>query len=160
MLDSIGWIVTRVIMEEADHGNDDLAARMRLAFFGGPTGARALFDSMARLPDLKVDRLFDVALLLHSKFQQACAMPLSVESSDEFLRLYLEVCVEEKRLDLEKQKLAFRMQRWSQRCELSRAREMRLRDGVPPARETGSQDGVSEAEPVTLGIAVVTDSAA
>lgn len=122
MLSASHWIVEHVIVREADAGRDDLAARMRLAYFLGPDTARALIEARINLPTDPARQLTDAALLLHAKFLQAVEMPLTPEQSIEFIKLFTELRREEQRIQLEREKLAFRMKRWLQRCELHSAR--------------------------------------
>jgi len=91
MLKSGAWIVTKVIMLEADRGHDDLAAQMRLAFYGGPYAAMALIDSKIDMPSEPAERLQAADLLLHAKFIQAIEMPLSPEQFLDFTKLYADL---------------------------------------------------------------------
>jgi hypothetical protein len=111
-----------VIAREADAGRDDVAAQLRMAYFSGPYVAKALIEAKLRLPSEPAQQLADEALLLHAKFVQAAEMPLNAEQSVEFMRLTAEIRRDEQRIQLEREKLAFRMQRWMQRLELAQAR--------------------------------------
>lgn len=122
MLSAPSWIVSKVIGAEADAGRDDVAAQLRVAYFSGAYVAQELIDARLRLPTELAQQLADSATLLHAKFVQASEMPLSPEQAVELMRLVAEIRRDEKLLQLERDKLAFRIQRWTQRYELAQAR--------------------------------------
>ena len=122
MLSAPSWIVSKVIAVEADAGRDDVAAQLRMAYFCGAYVAQELIDARLRLPTEPAQQLADSAMLLHAKFVQASEMPLSPEQSVEFMRLVAEIRRDEQLLRLERDKLAFRIQRWTQRYELAQTR--------------------------------------
>jgi outer membrane PBP1 activator LpoA protein len=93
---------------------------MRLAYFGGPFAAKALIGAQEHLPTAQVEQMHDAALLLHAKFQQAIAMPMNAAQLGEFLQLWADIQIGQQRLQLDREKLSFRMQRWAQRTELRR----------------------------------------
>jgi len=136
LLTATQWIVTRVISSEADAGRDDVAARLRMAYFGGPYAAKALIEAKLRLPTEPAQRLFDASTLLHAKFVQAIEMPLTPETSIEFIRLNAKILRDEQHLQLEREKLTFRMQRWVQRYELAQTRA-----SEPQVRTDAAVDG-------------------
>jgi hypothetical protein len=115
------WI-SGVIAEVADRGHDDLAARMRTCYFGGPNAARALLNARIGLPVTAVARLATASILLHSKLMQAAEMPLDASQTLEFRKLASEIHFDEQRLQLEREKLTARMLRWAQHRELAQAR--------------------------------------
>ena len=115
------WI-SGVIAEIADRGHDDLAARMRMCYFGGSDAARALLNARTGLPVTAVARLAAASILLHSKLMQAAEMPLDQNQTLEFRELASEIHIEEQRLQFEREKLTARMLRWGQHRELARAR--------------------------------------
>jgi hypothetical protein len=135
MLAAEHWIVARVITPEGDAGRDDVAARLRVAYFGGPYAAKSLLEARQRLPSDPSQQLADAALLLHAKAIQATEMPLSPDQSLEYLKLMTEMRHSEQLLQLERRKLAFRQQRWTQRYELALARR-----GIVPATTPGAAD--------------------
>lgn len=115
-------IVAQVIAPEADAGRDAEAAQMRTAYFGGPFAALALVESKHRLPGTEAERLADAAIVLHAKFVQVSEMPLRSAQATTWLESYLLIRQEEARLQLERDKLSFRMQRWRERLDLERRR--------------------------------------
>ena len=116
------WIVHHVISAEADRGNDGLAAHLRVAYFGGACAARALLDAATGLPVESAERLAAATLLLHAKTLQVLEMPLDEKGSLEVLRLASEFNLEQERIELEREKLAARMQRWAEHRNLAQAR--------------------------------------
>lgn len=131
MLKTAPWIVARVIDREADAGRDEVAAQLRAAYSYGPYVAKKLIEAKLRLPTEPAEQFAIAALLLHAKFVQAAEMPLTSEQSIEFMKLTAEIRRDEKLLELEREKLAFRMQRWAQRLELVQTR----RAAEPPEPE-------------------------
>jgi hypothetical protein len=83
-----------------------LAAKLKLAYFGGPIMARAILDARVRLPVEESDRLFDREILLHVKMQEALEAPLEEGERIEFLKLYLQYDINRRRLELDKKKFA------------------------------------------------------
>lgn len=139
LLSSPQWIVAHVIVPEAEAGRDDLAARLRVAYFGGPSAAKTLVEAKFRLPTEPARQLADASMLLYAKFVQAIEMPLTPEQSVEFLRLTTENYREEQRLRLERDKLAFRMRRWTQRLELAQSRRTDPHETSPSVVEAGEE---------------------
>jgi hypothetical protein len=139
MLTASHWIVQRVIHREADAGRDDLAAKLRMSYFHGAYAAKALIEARTTLPMDAARQLADAAVLLHAKFLQAVEMPLAPEQTIEFLKLTAEI---------RREKLTFRMQRWTQRCEMNRARSEKNGDASNSANGKGStaQDVMTAAE--------------
>lgn len=101
-LDGSDWVVGHVIIPEIRAGAFDLAAKLKLAFFGGPIMARAILDARVRLPFEESDRLFDREILLHVKMQEALEAPLEETERIEFLRLCLQYDINRRRLELDK----------------------------------------------------------
>lgn len=106
-LDASGWVVGQVIIPEIRAGSLDLAAKLRLAFFGGPVMARAILDARVRAPFESADRLFDREVLLHLKLQEALEAPLGEGERIEFLKLYLQYDINRRRLELDRKKFAY-----------------------------------------------------
>jgi hypothetical protein len=99
------WIMIHVIMPEIEAGNPDFVVKLKVAYFGGPTVARAVLEAGAQLPVTEVQRLFDRESLLHLKFQSCMAAPVGTESERlAFLKLYFEFQEKKARLDLQKEK--------------------------------------------------------
>lgn len=121
MLKTASWIITKVVNRETDAGRDDAAARLRSAYSYGPYAAKKLIEAKLRLPTEPAEQFAIAAMLLHAKFVQAAEMPLTSEQSIEFMKLTAEIHRDEKLLELEREKLAFRMQRWAQRLELAQS---------------------------------------
>ena len=136
MLTAAPWIVSKVINHEADAGRDDVAARLRAAYSYGPYVAKKLIQSKLRLPTEPAEQFADAAMLLHAKIVQATEMPLTSEQSIEFMKLAVEIRRDEKFLQLEREKLAFRMQRWAQRLELAQIQ----RSASPQNNERADED--------------------
>ena len=132
-LQAPGFIAAIVIRAEADKGFDDTAAYMRMAYFGGPYAARALVEARTRLPADQSEQLLDASLLLHAKFQQAIDMELSPAQAMQFLTLAAEIRRDEARILLERDKLSFRRERWSQRYDLVR-NQVKAADREPDLR--------------------------
>lgn len=145
MLSSAPWIVGRVIAPEADAGRDDLAAQMRVAYFHGPYAAKSLIEAKTTLQTDSARQLADASILLHAKLIQALEMPLTPERSLELIRLFTEISRDEKVIQLEREKLAFRTKRWHQRCEMQ---QMRMaRDGKVPSTAEAGYTASPDAQP-------------
>ena len=117
-LDASDWVVCRVIIPEIRAGVFDLAAKLKLAFFGGPIMARAILDARVRLPFEESKRLFDREILLHVKMQEALEAPLEDGERIEFLKLYLQYDINRRRLELDKKKFAHQCEQAGRREEL------------------------------------------
>lgn len=146
MLTATHWIVTRVIFAEADAGRDDVAARLRVAYFGGRYAALALVNADLRLPIEPAQRLAASSALLHAKYVQAIEMPLTPEQSLEFIKLTAEILHNDRRLQLEREKLAFRMQRWTERHELAKSRNAPTSASSPAADSASAPSPEAPAE--------------
>lgn len=131
-------VVAHVIAREADAGRDGSAAQMRLAYFGGAAAATALVESKLRLPVGEPERFADAAILLHAKFIQASEMELLPDQATSWMEAYVRIRQEEERLRLERDKLAFRMQRWNERLELERRRRAPASSGTSTGRSKPS----------------------
>jgi hypothetical protein len=106
-LHASGWVVCQVIIPEIQAGAFDMAAKLRVAFFGGPVMARAILDARVRLPDNDADRLFDREVLLQLKLQEALEAPLGDGERTEFLKLVLQYDINRRRLELDRKKFAY-----------------------------------------------------
>ncbi|HEX3655952.1 MAG TPA: hypothetical protein VHV55_09105 [Pirellulales bacterium] len=163
MLQATDWILTSVLLPEGDRGRDDLAAEMRLAYYGGRHAALALIDAKSQLPVDPAGQLYTASLLLHAKVQQALEVPLTAEQAPVFMKLYADVRSEDQRIQLEREKLSFRVQRWAQRLALAQARVdlERERLNLERDREPNSGRGTSSvANPATINSPKTTSSPA
>jgi hypothetical protein len=137
-LDEGLWIATAVIGAEADAGRDDSAARMRVAYYGGPYAARTLLDAKAGLPVTRAEQLASAATLLGAKLIEAANKPLNEQQSVEVMRLMAEMQVKEKELALERERLMFEIRCWEEKHQ------------GPPIGENDHQDD-EPATPKTEG---------
>ena len=58
---------------EIEVGSPDFAAKLKVAYFGGPNVARAVLEAGTQLPVTEAQRLLDRETLLHLKFQGCMA---------------------------------------------------------------------------------------
>ncbi len=117
------WFAAHVIEPERAAGNLELVSELKLALGGGPVAARAILDCNETLPLDEADRLFQQKLKLSMKFDQAVEMPLTTnQDSLKFLRLYMQVELETKRLELASHKLQQRCDAQRDRHELAKMR--------------------------------------
>jgi hypothetical protein len=114
-LDAANWIICHVIIPEMKSEAWDVAAKMRLAYFGGPGMAKAILDARLRLPFEEAGRLFDREVLLHVKLQEALEAPLTNGERMEFLKFYMDFEIKRQRLELDKRKFAYECRRDEQR---------------------------------------------
>jgi hypothetical protein len=114
--DATDWLASHVIAAEQRDGNEELAAKLRIAIGGGAEAARAILDLDDDLPCDQADRLFVRRLKLHIKFDQAMAIPLVDDSSKmRLVKLHADIQISLRGLELESQKLV-------QKCIESRNR--------------------------------------
>jgi hypothetical protein len=132
------WIVCHVIIPEMRAGAFDLAAKLKLAFFGGPVMARAILDARVRAPFEEAGRLFDREVLLQLKLQEALEAPLGEGERLGFLRLYFQYDLSRRRLDLEKQKFAHQCEQAERQKQ---AEEQPQETAVDESREDGPEPG-------------------
>ena len=85
-----GWMNCHVFVPEASFGSKELAAKMKLAHYGGPVAARALLDGQEKLPLDEAQRIVDQELLLHAKLQAALEFDLDAQSAERFLKVFFE----------------------------------------------------------------------
>lgn len=138
-LAALDWILLSVIRPLERAGNLDLAAKIKVAFSGGPAAAKALVDGAVRVPQDIADRLQAQELLLHAKFQAALEYPLAAGDTLEFLKLALDYEARRERVALQRAALAHR-------CEEDRRRHERQmkRLEIEAARQ-GSKAGATAA---------------
>ncbi|MDP7303538.1 MAG: hypothetical protein QGG09_10580 [Pirellulaceae bacterium] len=136
--DATSWMTGRVFMPATKNGDVDLAAKMKIAFFGGPVMARAVLDARDNLPFGDAQRLVDQEVLLHGKLQAAMEYRLSEATAPQFLKTYLNY-------DLARQKLDFAREKFQHKCELEqRKHEAELRSKQQP---DDNQDNDNPSEP-------------
>lgn len=114
-----GWMNSHVFVPEAKFGSKELAAKMKLAHYGGPVIARALLDGHERLPLKEAQQIIDQELLLHAKLQAALEFDLDTDTAQQFLEVFL-------KYDLERRKLEFEREKFQFECAL--VREQRTND--------------------------------
>jgi len=120
---AVNWLSSQVIHAERRNGNNQLAAQLTLALTGGVDAARALLDAESRVPMDEGQRLFDRQVKLSVKFEQAIAMPLaSSADSLRFLKFSMQVQLQQRRLELDQQKLALRCRDALRQEEVARYR--------------------------------------
>jgi hypothetical protein len=128
------WVLCTAITKEERDGNTDLAAHLRMAYFGGPLVAQTIVDASERLPVVEADRLYDQSLLLHMKAQQATAVPLRGEKNVvKFLQLFLEYKYKTAKLDLACEK-------FRHRCE----QELRRQQSTDQPTETTTEEPITQ----------------
>lgn len=123
-LSALDWIVAKVLNPEKLQ-DPALAAKLRLAYIGGPVAARAILDCDS-LPYALGDRIMDRRVRLMLKADQALAMPMTTSAENfRFARFYSRWRMEEKRLELAVRKLEHRCAESLRRHErvLERAQE-------------------------------------
>ncbi len=136
--EATSWMTCRVFMPAAKDGDVDLAAKMKIAFFGGPVMARAVLDARDNLPFGDAQRLVDQEVLIHGKLQAAMEFRLSEATAPQFLKTYLNY-------DLARQKLDFAREKFQHKCELEqRKHEAELRSRQQP---DDNQDNDNPSEP-------------
>lgn len=106
------WMTCHVFMPAVKGGDMELAAKMKVAFFGGPVMANAVLDAQDNLPFDEAQRLVDKEVLLHGKLQAALEFRLNETTAPQFLKTYLNY-------DLARQKLAFAQEKFKHRCEVT-----------------------------------------
>ncbi len=120
MRPAVDWLARQVVNRARREGQEELAARMKLAIVLGPRAVRALLDADAGAVLDEADRLFQRQIRLHAKFEQALAAPLDSQRAKlTYLKLYIWLRQEEKRLGLARQKLAQHCAQAEQKHELS-----------------------------------------
>ena len=116
MAEASSWMASHVFVPEAKFGSKELAARMKVAFYGGPVLAHALLDAGDNLPINDAQRLVDQETLLHSKLQAALAFDLDTKSAEEFLKIYLEYDLQVKQLQFEREKFQYECEQARETC--------------------------------------------
>ncbi|MDA1013722.1 MAG: hypothetical protein O3A00_04615 [Planctomycetota bacterium] len=114
-----GWMNCHVFVPEAKFGSKELAAKLKLAHYGGPVVTRALLDGQDKLPLEQAQQIIDRELQLHAKLQAALEFDLDAKAAQQFLQVFLEYDLERKKLEFEREKFQF---------ECALAREQRIDD--------------------------------
>ena len=131
--EATSWMTCHVFMPAVKGGDMDLAAKMKLAFFGGPVMANAVLDAQDNLPIDDAQRLVDQEVLLHGKLQAALEFRLNETTAPQFLKTYLNY-------DLARQKLEFAREKFRHKCELTqREHEAEQRSKQQPGSGQESQ---------------------
>jgi hypothetical protein len=126
-------------------GNTELAGKLRLAHLGGPLLAEALLDARQGIPVSEAERWFDQLLLLHTKVQEAVALPLgSGDNVIRLLKLNWEIQFKTQRLELEREK--FRHKR-----EMELRKQTLAEDLAAEARTLAADAGRPDARNDTEG---------
>ncbi|MCA9123710.1 MAG: hypothetical protein H6822_08640 [Planctomycetaceae bacterium] len=126
------WMTCHVFMPAVKCGSMELAAKMKVAFFGGPVMANAVLDAQEHLPFDEAQRVVDQEVLLHGKLQAALEFKLNEATAPQFLKTYLDY-------DLARQKLAFAQEKFKHKCEVSqRKHEAGLQSKRQVADDKGS----------------------
>ena len=108
-------------------GSKELAAKLKLAHYGGLVVTRALLDGQDKLPLEEAQQIIDQELQLHAKLQAALEFDLDANTAQQFLEVFLNYDLERKKLEFEREKF---------QLDCARAREQRIND-------RGDQDGDS-----------------
>lgn len=121
--EAIGWIFAHIIRPEQNSGNGSVASRFKLAYLGGPAGARALLDAETRAPLTAAEQLFDRSLKLDLKLDEAVTAPFgSGRDKFRFINNSLNMQLAGQRLEVERQKLAARCDDALRKHELAKLR--------------------------------------
>ena len=99
-----GWMNCHVFIPEAKFGSKELAAKMKIAHYGGLVVARALLDGHEKLPLDAAQQIIDQDLQLHAKLQVALQFDLDARSAQEFLKVFLDYDLQRKKLEFEREK--------------------------------------------------------
>jgi hypothetical protein len=99
-----GWMNCHIFVPEAKFGSKELAAKLKLAHFGGPVVARALLDGQEKLPLEEAQQIIDQELQLHAKLQAALEFDLDAQSAERYLKVYLDYDLQRKKLQFEREK--------------------------------------------------------
>jgi len=139
------WMSNHVFMPEVKGGSMDFAAKMKLAFYGGPVMVRGLLDAEENLPLEEAQRFVDQETLLHGKLQAALGFELDANTAPEFVKLFSEYNLERAKLDFEREKFQYT-------CELAREKRKgnEVQGDVESKGEVPSEepaDGDADEEP-------------
>ena len=143
---AIGWIAAHVIEPELDAGRSELAAKLKLVASTGSVGARAVLDVGLRAPVTAGEHLFQRRLRLHLKCDQALTMTEGPQYDFRFVRLHLNLKMQEHRLRVAEAKLAERCGAALRKHELAK---IRLEADLERAKCRAAREA-RKAEEVTL----------
>ena len=105
LLSATSWVNLHVIQRAVEREEFDFAARLRIAFFGGPVVAKLLIESGDKLPAAEAERLLHRELFLHAKLQACIEAPLSMpKERSQFVQICLDHVHRTNELELERAK--------------------------------------------------------
>ena len=133
-----GWMNCHVFIPESRFGSKELAAKIKLAYYGGPVVTRALLDGQDKLPMEEAQQIIDQELQLHAKLQAALEFDLDANAAQQFLEVFLNY-------DLERKKLEFEREKFQLAC--AQARKQRTNDRAAPAGDSANETASRPAEP-------------
>jgi hypothetical protein len=123
LLGATGWLSSQVIEAASQAGDRALAARMKVALTAGIDGVEAILALDGGVPVDEAERILQRRRQLGLKFDEAVNMPIDNDRSRlRFIKLYLDLTLAEKKLNLASQKLAARCARARERHELAQLR--------------------------------------
>jgi hypothetical protein len=117
------WLAVHVVNREAEAGNPELASRLKMAIMVGLVAVRGMLDMAKGICMDEADRLFQRKLKLNEKMDLAANLSVDNEKNRMFfMKSYIQLIAEEKRLALSEQKLSQRCAEARDRFELSKMR--------------------------------------
>lgn len=106
-LGATDWLAAKVIEAEYDAGRTDVGAKLKLAYVGGPDAVRSILSDESAAPIDDAGRWWRHRAGLFVKAEQALTLVVgNAVAAGKFLRLQAEVMFAERRLELERAKLA------------------------------------------------------
>jgi hypothetical protein len=129
--ESEAWLNCHVFLPAIKTGSTDSAAKMKLAYHGGPEMARELLDAQDGPPFGEAQRLVDQELLLHAKLQAALEFELDAASASEYIKYHLAYDLARRSIELEREK-------FQHECQLPR--EQRSGEGVQQPADIQPQE--------------------
>jgi hypothetical protein len=158
-LSAAGWVLLKVINASAVDGDKRFAARMKLAYFGGPHAARALLDADDLLPTDAAERLSFAAVALAIKAQEVFEMPVPPDQQVEFVKAFADIHLAEQQLALDRDKLSARMQRWAEKRDIAWAR-IELERSRPPKKDVAAPHPASNVPEISTAVTETSSVAA
>lgn len=117
------WLARHVIDREANAGDPELAAQLRLAICAGPVAVRGMLDMQQGICLDEADRLFQRNLKWSEKFDLAVNRPVDTcRNQLFFVKTHMALRAEKQRLALAERKLAQRCSEARDRFELGKLR--------------------------------------
>jgi len=129
------WISHHVVIPEVSTGSAEVAAKLKVAYHGGPLMARALLDAQDNLPLNDAQTLVDQELLLYAKLQAALEFELDAHSASEYIKHHLDYDLARRNIELEREKFQYE-------CELARAQHAGNQD-----QQSADQQQLKDASP-------------